>query len=88
MHLTEQTNHPRPIVFPQCWPSCDSGVDDYGVNIIFQKYKKGEGRGCKMSPQQLEFYFNTVWFLCLLFVSFFLSFFVCFLSFFHFREQL
>ena len=38
MHITQQTGKPRPIVFRNCWVSCNNGV-----NVIFQKYGKDGG---------------------------------------------
>ena len=69
MHLTEQTDQPKPTVFPKCWTSRNNGV-----NVIL-KYGKGGGRGGRTSLSQLEFYFDAI---CLLFISMFLSFSILF----------
>ena len=87
MHLTEQTDQPRPSVFGKCWASCNNGV-----NVIPQKYGKGGGRGGRTSLQQLEFYFDASLFVCFLLLLFFrlfcLRLFVCFLFLLQSRKQL
>ena len=86
MHLTEQTDQPRPTVFRKCWASCDTSV-----NVILQKYGKGGGRGGRTSLQQLEFYFDASLFVCFLLLLFFrlfcLRLFVCLFVFFFFSSQ-
>ena len=71
VYLTQQTDQPKPTVFPKCWTSRNNGV-----NVIL-KYGKGGGRGGRTSLSQLEFYFDAI---CLLFISMFLSFSFCLLG--------
>ena len=71
MHSTEQTDYPKPTVFPKCWTSRNNGV-----NVIL-KYGKGGGRGGRTSLLQLKFYSNASLFL---FISMFLSFSFCVLG--------
>ena len=66
MHLTEQTDQPKPTVFPKCWTSCNNEV-----NVIL-KYGKGGGRGGRTSLLQLEFYFDASVFVIYICFSFFL----------------
>ena len=83
MHLTKQTDQPKPIVFPKCWTSRNNGV-----NVIL-KYGKGGGRGGRTSLLQLEFYFNAsfLFFFMYIYVSFFLFLFArLFISFFFSTE--
>ena len=81
MHLTEQTDQPKPTVFPKCWTSCNNEV-----NVIL-KYGKGGGRGGRTSLLQLEFYFDASLFVIYIYVSFFLFLFTwLFVSFFFSTE--
>ena len=67
MHLTEQTDQPKPTVFPKCWASRNNGL-----NVIL-KYGQGGGRGSRTSLLELKFYFNAiVLFAIYICVSFFL----------------
>ena len=70
MHLTEQTDQPKPTAFTKCWTSRNNGV-----NAIL-KYGKGGERGGRTSVLQLKFYFNASLFVIYIYVSFFLNF-VC-----------
>ena len=71
MHLTEQTDQPRPIVFRKCWVSCCNEM-----NVIIQKYEKGGGRGGKVSMRRLEFHFDASLFAISFFLHLFLLLFV------------
>ena len=71
MHLTEQTDQPKPTIFPKCWARRYNGV-----NVILE-YGKGGGRGGRTSLLQLKFYSNASLFL---FISMFLSFSFCVLG--------
>ena len=64
VHLTEQTDQPKPTIFPKCRTSHSNGV-----NVIL-KYGKGGGRGSRTSLRQLRFYFDAS--LPVIHVSFFL----------------
>ena len=81
MHLTEQTDQPKPTVFPKCWTSRNDGA-----NVIV-KYGKGGGRGGRTSLLQLVFYFDASLFAIYICVSFFLVLFaLLFVSFFFSTE--
>ena len=82
MHLTEQTDQPKPTVFPKCWTSRNKGV-----NVIL-KYGKGGGRGGRTSLLQLGFCFDANLFDIYIYVSFFLFLFAwLFASFFFSTED-
>ena len=82
MHLIEQTNQPKPTVFPKCWTSRNNGV-----NVIL-KYGKGGGRGGRTSLLWLQFYFDASLFVIDIYVSFFLFLFAwLFVSFFFSTEE-
>ena len=65
MHLTEQTDQPKPTVFPKRWTSRNNRE-----NVIL-KYGKGGGGDSRTSLIQLEFYFDASLFAVYSFVSFF-----------------
>ena len=67
MHLTEQTDQPKPTVFPKCWTSRNDGA-----NVIV-KYGKGGGRGGRTSLSQLEFYSDGSLLFLYIYLCFFLS---------------
>ena len=77
MQFTEQPDQSTPTVFRTCWASCNNGV-----NVILQKYGKGEGRGGRTSLRQFGFYFDAGLFICF---SVLFSLLVRFLL--HLREQ-
>ena len=82
MHLTEQTDQPKPTVFPKCWASRNNGV-----NVIL-KYGKGGGRGGRTTLLQHEVYFDASLFVIYIYVSFFLFLFAwLFVSFFFSTEE-
>ena len=82
MHFTEQTDQPKPTVFPKCWTSCNNEV-----NVIL-KYGKGGGGDSRTSLIQLEFYFDASLFVIDIYVSFFLFLFAwLFVSFFFSSEE-
>ena len=73
MHLTGQTDHPKPTIFPKCWTSHNNEV-----NIIL-KYGKGSEEGEVAEHHCYSSSFISM-LVCLLFISMFLSFSFCLLG--------
>ena len=73
MHLTEQTDQPKPTVFPKCWASRNNGVN------VIQKHGKGSEEGEAAGHHCYSSSFISM-LVCLLFISLFLSFSFCLLG--------
>ena len=70
MHLTGQTDHPKPTVFPKCLASRNNGVN------VIQKHGKGSEEGEAAGRHCYSSSFISI-LVCLLFISMFLSFSFC-----------